>query len=105
MGSDVEVSCLQVEVAGPVKEDDLIAVDSEAKVLSPVVAARTSVQVVEEEDDVEQEVAANVSPAERLWAQEDWVRLRGRSPPGTVPVWLTLCLRQLTWRWKYWTPL
>lgn len=74
VGSDVEVSCLQVEVAGPVKEDDLIAVDSEAKVLSPVVAARTSVQVVEEEDDVEQEVAANVSPAEVVCPASDEVK-------------------------------
>lgn len=74
MGSDVEVSCLQVEVAGPAKEDDLIPVDSEVKVLSPAVAARTSVQVVEEEDDVEQEVAANVSAAEVVCPASDEVK-------------------------------
>lgn len=74
MDSDMEVFCLQVEVAGPVKEDVLIPADSEATVWSPVVAAWTAVQAVEEVGNVEQEVAAIVSAAEVVCPASDEVK-------------------------------
>lgn len=74
MCSGVEVYCIQVEVTGPAKEDNLIPVGSDAKMLSSDVAAQTAVYVVEEGGDVEREVAAGVFAAEVVCPASDEVR-------------------------------